>query len=254
MNRSFVVNMISLSALLMFMFFSPTALSAENIGTPKIVIKDPVEGSEVAPGNVTISVEIMNFLLADKFGQKNVPGEGHIHYYMDAVVPTEPGKPAISAPGTYAPSPNTSHTWDDVAPGRHNLSVQLVNNDHTPLDPPVVSTVNITVPPVTKEAVVDLIARGVAFNTKSITVQAGAMVTVNFDNQDSGIRHNFAVYDSPAAEIVIFKGDLITGPSKITYTFQAPDKPGIYFFRCDPHAKIMNGQFKVQYEGQGRRR
>lgn len=245
MIKPFVSSVIALSVLLMLMFF-PSLVLATETGTPNIAIKDPSEGSEIAAGNVIVSVEVMNFSLADKFGQENVAGEGHIHYYIDAAVPTEPGKPAISAPGTYIPSAEITHTWQNVIPGPHNLSVQLVNNDHTPLDPSVVDTVNVTALSAANEAVVDLIARGIAFNTKSITVPAGSMVTVNFDNQDSGIRHNFAVYDSSAAEKVIFKGDLITGPRKITYTFQAPDERGVYFFRCDPHARIMNGQFIVQ--------
>lgn len=245
MSRPFGCKIMIMSMLLVVLFIIPPALS-EEAEIPEIAITDPPGDFEVAAGNVTISVEVMNFSLADKFGQENVAKEGHIHYYMDTPVPTEPGKPAISAPGTYLPSVEIAHTWQDVTPGQHNFSVQLVNNDHTPLDPPAVSSVNVTVVNASEEVVVDLIARGVAFNTKSITVPAGARITMNFDNQDSGIRHNFALYDSAAAKRVIFKGDIITGPRTIVYTFQAPEEPGVYFFRCDPHAQIMNGQFVVR--------
>jgi plastocyanin len=72
------------------------------------------------------------------------------------------------------------------------------------------------------------------------------MLQVNFDNQDTGIPHNFAVYDSAIAKETIFEGDIIRGPKKIIYRFDAPQQPGIYFFRCDPHPLIMNGQFVVQ--------
>jgi plastocyanin len=41
-------------------------------------------------------------------------------------------------------------------------------------------------------------------------------------------------------------GDVITGPKKITYTFDAPEKPGTYFFRCDIHPTTMTGQFIVE--------
>jgi plastocyanin len=85
-----------------------------------------------------------------------------------------------------------------------------------------------------------------AFNTSTITVPAGANVTVNFDNQDAGVRHNFAVYDSAAMQKVIFRGELIAGPKKIAYTFDAPKEPGAYRFQCDPHASFMNGKFIVQ--------
>ncbi|MDD1678430.1 MAG: PQQ-dependent sugar dehydrogenase [Methanomicrobiales archaeon] len=47
--------------------------------------------------------------------------------------------------GTYVPTTATSYTWSNVSVGRHNFSVELVNNDHTPLSPPVQDTVNVTV-------------------------------------------------------------------------------------------------------------
>ena len=76
-----------------------------------------------------MSVVVSNFNLVDKQGQAAVPGEGHIIYYMDV---TPPG---TAAAGTYAASINTSYTWHNVSPGIHFFSVQLVNNDDTPLNP-----------------------------------------------------------------------------------------------------------------------
>ena len=93
---------------------------------------------------------------------------------------------------------------------------------------------------------IGLMAQNFAFNTSTITVPAGANVTVNFDNQDPSIGHNFAVYDSASMKKTIFKGEIISGPKKITYTFNAPQEPGTYHFQCDPHAQKMNGQFTVK--------
>jgi len=93
---------------------------------------------------------------------------------------------------------------------------------------------------------IGLMAQNFAFNTSTITVPAGANVTVDFDNQDAGIGHNFAVYDSASMKKTIFKGEIISGPKKIIYTFNAPQEPGIYHFQCDPHAQKMNGQFIVK--------
>lgn len=94
---------------------------------------------------------------------------------------------------------------------------------------------------------INLIAENIAFNLSAISVPAGATVTINFDNRDSGIPHNFAVYnDSSAAPPAIFQGQIITGPATITYTFKAPSRPGTYFFRCDVHPTIMTGSFIVQ--------
>lgn len=97
--------------------------------------------------------------------------------------------------------------------------------------------------------IIYLMAKNIAFNKSTITVPAGANVTVYFDNQDSGTPHNFAVYDSPSASQTIFQGKIITGPAKATYTFTAPSQAGTYFFRCDVHPTQMTGQFVVEPAG-----
>jgi plastocyanin len=93
---------------------------------------------------------------------------------------------------------------------------------------------------------IDLVAKDIAFDKSTVTVPAGAQVTVNFDNQDSGIPHNFAVYTDSSAQASIFVGQIITGPKIATYTFPAPSTPGNYFFRCDVHPTRMTGTFIVQ--------
>jgi plastocyanin len=91
---------------------------------------------------------------------------------------------------------------------------------------------------------IDLTAKGFAFNTSLISVPAGAAVTIRFNNQDPGVPHNLAIYDSPAQLTNLFRGEIITGVRAIDYRFTAPSTPGDYYFRCDPHA-IMNGVFRV---------
>jgi plastocyanin len=187
----------------------------------------------------------------------------------------------------------------NVNPGVHLLTAELVNNDHTALNPPVVAACVVTVMPpgappsasatavpsatsasVTPSATVsptaspsvtasptvsvspsttaspapsgapsgpiDLVAQNIAFNIKTITVKAGSMVTINFNNMDNGIPHNFAAYTDSSASTPIFVGAVINGPSTTTYTFNAPATPGTFFFRCDVHPTIMTGQFIVQ--------
>ncbi len=92
---------------------------------------------------------------------------------------------------------------------------------------------------------VDLSAQNLAFSQSTITVQAGALVTVNFNNMDAGVPHNFAVYTDSSAATPIFQGATVTGPTTTTYTFTAPSTPGTYFFRCDVHPTQMTGQFVV---------
>ncbi|MGA9098612.1 MAG: cupredoxin domain-containing protein [Methanotrichaceae archaeon] len=92
---------------------------------------------------------------------------------------------------------------------------------------------------------VGLVAKNISFNVNSITVPAGSNVVINFNNQDNGIPHNFAVYTNSSATSAIFRGPIITGPNTTTYTFTAPTTPGTYFFRCDVHPTTMTGQFIV---------
>ena len=94
---------------------------------------------------------------------------------------------------------------------------------------------------------IDLIAHNIAFNMSIITVPAGASVTVNFDNQDSGVPHNFAVYENltGGGTRPVFVGQVIDGPNQITYHFTAPETSGSYFFECDVHPSVMNGSFIV---------
>jgi plastocyanin len=116
--------------------------------------------------------------------------------------------------------------------------------------PPTTTPASTTTPPPTTTGVsvtVNLIAKNLAFDKSSITVPAGATVTLNFDNQDAGIPHNFALYtDSSANPPALFQGQIIQGAAKITYTFTAPSTPGTYFFRCDVHPSMMTGSFIVQ--------
>ena len=71
---------------------------------------------------------------------------------------------------------------------------------------------------------------------------------ITFENKDN-VTHNFAVYDTREAKQVIFKGEALSGPGTITYTFTAPDEPGSYYFQCDFHPSTMNGSFIVAGTG-----
>ena len=110
-----------------------------------VTIVEPLDGATLPAGNVTVEVNLTDFALVEPTGQENAPGEGHLHYYLDAVVPTNESEPAVPEFGGYVISTNLSHTWENVTEGEHNLSVQVVNNDHTPLIPLAFETVNVTV-------------------------------------------------------------------------------------------------------------
>jgi len=117
------------------------------IPQPVVTINSPLDGSELSVDDLTVSVSISNFNIAQKLGEAPTSGEGHIHYYIDAEPPTTTGQPAVTQPGTYAATTDNSYAWENVKAGTHTLAVQLVNNNHTPLEPPVINTVEVTIEP-----------------------------------------------------------------------------------------------------------
>jgi plastocyanin len=81
------------------------------------------------------------------------------------------------------------------------------------------------------------------FNKDCLAVSANQTFTIDFDNLDRGIPHNVAIYGDETARKTYFKGELIEGPNKTTYSVPALPE-GRFFFRCDPHPE-MNGAFIV---------
>jgi plastocyanin len=116
--------------------------------------------------------------------------------------------------------------------------------------PATTGTPASTTPPGTSatasSVTVNLVAQNIAFDQSTITVPAGAKVTVNFDNKDAQVPHNFSVYTNSSATTSIFVGAIVTGPGTTTYNFTAPTTPGTYFFRCDVHPTIMTGSLVVK--------
>ena len=125
---------------------SLAAAAACGAGETDARITAPAQGSAVEAGNVTVSVEVDKFNVVDKIGQAAEDGEGHVHFYIDVgEIPTVDGEPAVTDEGTYHAQATQEFTWEDVEPGTHTFAVQLVNNDHTPLRPPVIAQVTVEV-------------------------------------------------------------------------------------------------------------
>ena len=123
---------------------SPT--SSPTGAPPTVQITAPAAGTTVPAGAVTVTATVANFNVVNKLGEAAVPGEGHVHFYVDvAQPPTDPNQAAVTAEGTYHASATLTYSWPDVKAGTHSFAVQLVNNDHKPLNPPVLATVTVTV-------------------------------------------------------------------------------------------------------------
>ena len=82
------------------------------------------------------------------------------------------------------------------------------------------------------------------FDKDCLAVPADQAFTIEFDNQDSGIPHNVSLYDTANGNKELYKGEIIDGPKKITYSVPA-QAAGKYEFICDPHADFMKGTFIV---------
>ncbi|QNT75743.1 InlB B-repeat-containing protein [Dehalogenimonas etheniformans] len=127
-----------------FALFSPAPVQAP----PTLKINTPITGTSFDLGSVTLSAFVGNLRLTTG-EHSNVPGEGRVIYYLDVSIPIVQGVSALTAPGTYAEGTSESFTWNNIAPGAHTLGVQLVQNDGTPFNPPIVAvtTVNIVAQP-----------------------------------------------------------------------------------------------------------
>lgn len=82
------------------------------------------------------------------------------------------------------------------------------------------------------------------FDKDCMAVPPDEAFTIELDNQDLGIPHNVSLYDTANGNTTLYKGEVIYGPSKITYTVP-PQAEGTYEFICDPHAEFMRGTFIV---------
>jgi hypothetical protein len=122
---------------------TPVGSSPVSTGPPLVFIITPPFDGGILAGNVTIFVEVSNFILVPE-EKENKPGTGHLIYYRDVVPPALRGVPAFTMPDTYGVSHITTFEWDGITPGTHTFAVQLVNADNTPLDPPVIDAIDVT--------------------------------------------------------------------------------------------------------------
>jgi hypothetical protein len=93
-----------------------------------------------------------------------------------------------------------------------------------------------------------LTARSTRFSVDCLAAPADASFTINFDNQDAGVAHVFAIHDKdpgrdPTAK-QLFRGAQVTGPDMTTYDVGSLPA-GTYHFRCDFHPDQMFGAMLI---------
>jgi cytochrome c oxidase subunit II len=89
-------------------------------------------------------------------------------------------------------------------------------------------------------------AKGVAFDKECLAEPADKPFSLTFDNQDSGVQHNVAIFKGKDANApVAFRGALFAGPASQKYQVPALP-PGRYYFHCDVHPDSMTGTLVVK--------
>ena len=109
-----------------------TADDSEEPGTPLVAITSPAFGATINASAVQLSMTIQNFEISQDVGGSAHDGMGHYHIYVDD---------AYRDFGT-----DLNSAWATrLSPGSHTIKIELVNNDHTSLNPVISDTVQITV-------------------------------------------------------------------------------------------------------------
>jgi hypothetical protein len=119
----------------------PIAASA-NPGTPSIQILSPKPGSTVS-GDFVVKVAITNFTVSNAlFGKPNLTGYGHWHLNVDSTTAGMMGMATmLGMSGTDMLQASTK----GLSPGPHTFFALLVDNQHAPLNPPIVAQIQLVV-------------------------------------------------------------------------------------------------------------
>ena len=95
-------------------------------------------------------------------------------------------------------------------------------------------------------ALLEIAVENTEYDVSELTAPAGAAVTLVFDNDDPGIRHNWSLYETEESEDALFEGEILTGVDTIDYAVPAIDEPGTYHFHCDIHPAVMTGELIIE--------
>jgi plastocyanin len=194
-------------------------ITFETAVAPTVIIDGPKEGEVIAGDKVTVNTKVTDFLLSD-FRTKNTlaAGEGHIHIWLD----TDVTNPKLA----YKQVDDQPATFDNLKPGDHTLTVQLVGANHKPIQPAVKQVVHFK----TKSATIaaepknyNVSIKDFAYAPKTLTIPAGS--TITFTNNDD-VEHTVTAKDGS------FDSGLFGQGETKTITFS---KVGEYTIYCKPH-------------------
>jgi cytochrome c oxidase subunit 2 len=90
-----------------------------------------------------------------------------------------------------------------------------------------------------------VVAKNISWNTNCIAVTAGQNIPLTVTNDDSGINHNFAIYDGIDQKTRYFQTGKFAGVTTNNFSIGAL-APGKYYFQCDVHGPAMSGVYIVR--------
>ncbi len=113
---------------------------------PVVKITSPTEGEVIDGTEVTVTLDVGDLKLVPG-AQAAQKSDLHVHYLLDVdPTPWLDGKRDIpTGDPNIVHSAATSHTFTNLKPGPHKVTVILTNADHIAIQPPVAPSVRFTV-------------------------------------------------------------------------------------------------------------
>lgn len=110
-------------------------VSLQSSAGPAFKVYGVAQDGILYSNQVKVSVAAFRHELADfRTAAGPAAGQGHVHLWLD----TDPADPKLA----YKLINGEPVLFDNVAPGQHTLTVQLVGNDHKPVQPEVKQTIS----------------------------------------------------------------------------------------------------------------
>ncbi|MBF6601236.1 MAG: cupredoxin domain-containing protein [Dehalococcoidia bacterium] len=100
--------------------------------------------------------------------------------------------------------------------------------------------------PAANAQTITIVGENVTFDKTAITANAGAPITITFENKDASVDHNIHFFEgSSASGKSVAATDVAAGPKTQTLNLGTL-KPGTYYYQCDVHPDSMNGILTVK--------
>jgi cytochrome c oxidase subunit 2 len=90
----------------------------------------------------------------------------------------------------------------------------------------------------------NITAHHIQWNTACLKIDPNKKFTLELNNLDKGVAHNFAIWQSSKLKNRIYQSANVTGIAKKSFVVPAL-KPGKYYFQCDIHGPAMSGTLYV---------